>query len=264
MKSHPTAALSPFFVIALALLVLGCDHGQTAKETASDPSIVEDQPDEKETAAVNSDPEKNSHAENLDPRAGNPKSMYSEHAFRDAAFNGKMSVIQSVLESNMDVNAVDENGQTAFAMAAHGGHMEIVKLLIKHGAEIDRPDAVGITPLAMAAFNGHTEIVKLLIEKGADVNAADVQGNTPIVHASGGTVPETVQVLIDAEADIDVRFGDEKWTPLMMAAAEGSLECAKVLLKAGANQSVKDTDGETALDFAKEKGHTELIELLSP
>ncbi|MBR5213460.1 MAG: hypothetical protein IKV92_04270 [Akkermansia sp.] len=42
-------------------------------------------------------------------------------------------------------------------------------------------------------------------------------------------------------------------------------ECAEIirlLLEAGANPSVKDAAGKTALDYAEEKGYTATIQLL--
>ena len=47
-----------------------------------------------------------------------------------------------------------------------------------------------------------------------------------------------------------------------MAAAEGHLEVARVLLLNGAAVDTIDRDGDTAKKFAREKGHTAMLELL--
>ena len=42
----------------------------------------------------------------------------------------------------------------------------------------------------------------------------------------------------------------------------GQKDAAEALLKAGAKTNIKNLEGKTALDYAKEKGYTEIVELL--
>ena len=49
----------------------------------------------------------------------------------------------------------------------------------------------------------------------------------------------------------------------MFAAAEGQIDVVKKLLAHGAKTSLTDKDGDTASDFAAQKGHTEIVQLLS-
>jgi hypothetical protein len=55
--------------------------------------------------------------------------------------------------------------------------------------------------------------------------------------------------------------GDE--TALMLAAYGGHLKVVNYLLEKGADLSAKDDSGETALDKAKEKGHADIVTILS-
>ena len=48
----------------------------------------------------------------------------------------------------------------------------------------------------------------------------------------------------------------------MMAAAEGLTEVVRVLLLNGATVGTLDRDGDTAIKFATEKGHSEVLKLL--
>ncbi|MGB3863606.1 MAG: ankyrin repeat domain-containing protein [Candidatus Aminicenantaceae bacterium] len=54
----------------------------------------------------------------------------------------------------------------------------------------------------------------------------------------------------------------EQWTALMFAAGEGQLEVVQILLKHGADPSLKDVDGDTALVFAQRNGHAQVTGLL--
>jgi ankyrin repeat protein len=48
----------------------------------------------------------------------------------------------------------------------------------------------------------------------------------------------------------------------MTAAAEGQVDVVRCLLDHGADRSIKDADGDIALTFARQNGHTKVVELL--
>ena len=48
-----------------------------------------------------------------------------------------------------------------------------------------------------------------------------------------------------------------------MAAAHGYLAIVKRLLEGGAERTLRNKDGKTAIDYAREKGHSEVVALLS-
>jgi len=55
-----------------------------------------------------------------------------------------------------------------------------VKLLLEKGANIEAKDNDGDTALINAAIKGETEMVKLLLEKGANIEAKDNKGETAL------------------------------------------------------------------------------------
>ena len=105
-------------------------------------------------------------------------------------------------------------------------------------------------------------VAAYLLEQGATVDLKDNNGRTALLYASSGPYPETVGLLLRKGADINVQGKTEGFTALMMAAAEGETEVVRVLLLNGASVDVIDRDGDTAKKFAREKGHTEVLELL--
>lgn len=149
--------------------------------------------------------------------------------FFEAALNGDLEGIRSMLRLGMDVNVTEEEGRTA---------------------------------LMFAGYNGHTEIVKLLIERGAVVDLRDQADRTALLYAATGPFPESVKVLLEKGAKPNVIDNGEHFSPLMHAAAEGNLDVVKILLEFGADPVLKDVDGDTAESFARQKGHTEVVEYL--
>jgi len=82
------------------------------------------------------------------------------------------------------------------------------------------------------------------------------------MYAASGPYVETVRMLLDNKAKVDIQDGKEHWTALMFAAAEGQREVVQALLKAGANPSLRDIDGDTAANFARNNHHADVVKLL--
>lgn len=89
-----------------------------------------------------------------------------------------------------------------------------IEMWLKRGLKIDYVEPNKGTMLSWAALNGRTEMVDFFLKHGADVNLANATGQTP----------------------------------LMRAVWHGSIILS--LLKAGAQASLEDNYGNTALDYA--------------
>jgi ankyrin repeat protein len=146
--------------------------------------------------------------------------------------------------------------------AAFQGKLDLVEKLVTEGTSVNTTDPAKHTPLMWAAFNGHKEVVGYLIQQGATVDAKDESGRTALMYASSGPYAETVKLLLDKGADVNAQGKLEGFTALMTAAAEGQTKVVQVLLKHGADRTVKDKDGDTAESFARQKGHLTVAELL--
>ncbi len=57
----------------------------------------------------------------------------------------------------VNVDSVDEDGNTSLCYAAENGHLEVAKELMKMRANIKAKDGVGDTPVHKAAEGGHTK-----------------------------------------------------------------------------------------------------------
>ena len=106
-------------------------------------------------------------------------------------------------------------------------------------------------PLLLAAAGGWGDILSLLLFHGADVNASmgdyHSQRRTALMAATEAGQGEIVQELCRAGAGVNAPFTlRDGTTPLMMAAARGSVPLTTTLLGAGAlvNQGCTDAMGD--------------------
>jgi len=152
--------------------------------------------------------------------------------------------------------------EQALMEMAYNGKLSEVQQLVSAGVSVNAQDAELRTPLMWAAFNGHTAVVGFLLEKGAKVDAKDRNGRTALMYASSGPFKDTVELLLKKGADVDLQGTLEGFTALMTAAAEGQLEVVRLILAYGANPELKDVDGDTALSFAEQKGHSAVVKVL--
>jgi ankyrin repeat protein len=72
---------------------------------------------------------------------------------------------------------------------------------------------------------------------------------------------ETVRILIAQGADVNMAQAGG-YTPLHQAAAAGLVELTKSLLEAGAHPDVRCDQGKTPADYARERSHDGVVQLL--
>lgn len=89
---------------------------------------------------------------------------------------GDIGDVITALHNGADVNATNDDHNTALILACQFEHPEIVELLLKKGAYVDMVNADEETALICAITSGNSVIVKLLLKYGADVNIEDING----------------------------------------------------------------------------------------
>src|SRR5436190_23283981 len=148
------------------------------------------------------------------------------------------SILGLVLALSVGMNA--SIAEAPIADAAARGDRDTVKALLKNAADVNAAQGDGMTALHWAAMNGDADLAQMLIVAGANVKATTRLGTyTPLFLASQQGHPAVVQALIKAGAD--VKAGTPNGTsPLMVAAASGEVEAARLLIANGADVNGKD------------------------
>lgn len=89
-------------------------------------------------------------------------------ALLQAARAGNADTVRSLLASpNVDINGIDDHGNTPLIEAARFGHDDVVTALVIARADTKAKNNEGKTALTLAAEGGHDETVRILTQAGA-------------------------------------------------------------------------------------------------
>jgi ankyrin repeat protein len=205
-----------------------------------------------------------------------------------AAHRGMVNVTKALLDKHAanpsagEENWVDDasdEGVTPLLAAASEGHIAIVRQLLSTGkADVNAKDKEGTNALMAAAARGHLECIKELVAvKDIQVNEQNVDGHTALMFAyNGKNQVETLwerysQFISDAKLEKSATAGGEKdgiassadadvakkednvddggTGPLIQEALKNHTTLVDLLLKAGADTTLKDKEGHVAKDF---------------
>ena len=203
-----------------------------------------------------------------------------------------VEMVDLLIRGGARVTAKTREGVTPLQLAATNGSAAMIDRLLKAGAQVNEPlTAVRDTALMMAARTGTAAAIRVLLEAGADINAKETWGGTTsLMWAVSQGHAEAARMLIAAGADVNAKsnyvaaangrgfegrtpvgnrteakpeeFASGWLTPLMLAAREGNVELARILVGAGADVNATAGDGKTALALAIFNGNYDVASLL--
>jgi len=185
------------------------------------------------------------------------------------------------------------NNSSVLSIAGYFGNAPAMKVLLAHDAPIVCDDE-GSNPLHVGAFSPNPWVTQILLDHGVNPDAFCYVGATALAMTSiCNADPSHAERMLKAKADPNLAGSSEgclhsmlswgskkkvamgsaselEWnlavanngTPLHLAAINGSLEIAKLLLAYGANPDATWGDDQlTAKDLAQMRAHQDIVEL---
>ena len=151
-------------------------------------------------------------------------------------------------------------GNTALHCAINANNATILTVLLQAGLSPDSLNDYYRTPLHLAAIPGNAKLLTILLNHDAKCDEKDRWLETPLQIAHHNRHLECAVILIEAGA---VPTSPSMIQSLFFAAVElGRLAAVSKLIERGADLSVKNMLGQTALQMAKEAGKGEIVQML--
>ncbi|KAF1778865.1 Ankyrin repeat-containing domain [Phytophthora cactorum] len=150
-----------------------------------------------------------------------------DSALHEAVYSGQLEAARALVEANpsANVNKRNQSGWTPMMAAAHRNFVDIVELLVWKGASLNLKTNDGRTALHIAAEEGHTEVIRFLLSRGALVDTPDRMHRTPLMMAAYRGHKDAVQLLLDSGASL-VRTDKMDQTPLEVALSNSKIDVA--------------------------------------
>ncbi|KAG9129207.1 hypothetical protein Leryth_006406 [Lithospermum erythrorhizon] len=177
----------------------------------------------------------------------------------NAAYNGDLQLLKSLIRAGADPNNKDYDDRTPLHLAASRGFEDVTIFLIQEGVQNDTKDNFGMTPLLEAIKNGHDRVASLLVKEGAPLMIDNTGSFLCSLVIKGDS--DFLRRLLAHGIDPNSKDYDQR-TPLHVAASQGLLQMAKLLVEAGASVLVKDRWGHTPVQEAINSGNKIMIKLL--
>jgi len=214
-----------------------------------------------------------------------------------ASLNGSAAMIEKLLKNGADANDPGPQGETPLMLVARTGNLDAIRLLLDYHADVNAKDKLrGTTALMWAIDQSHPEAVKLLIEHGAAVSVATYNdtrnsrnnlantvtqrlrssfgvlgkrgpgndGTPPLPEGAAAPKAPAAPTQPNGEDEVVSFFRRPAkkdgggLTPLVYAARENCVECARILVEAGADVNQRTFYGWTPLLAATQNRHYKL------
>ncbi|KAL9636664.1 MAG: hypothetical protein Q9164_002683 [Protoblastenia rupestris] len=187
-------------------------------------------------------------------------SKYPSSLLALAARNGHLSIVQSLIDTNVSLDSTWE-GSCPLHYAVEQGHEDIVNVLLKNRANPNLVDPNKCAPLHLACNNQDLDIVQQLIVAKSSVDIEDEDGRRALHISVELGHFEAVKLLLTHNVDLECRTNSGN-TPLHLAAKNGHLNIVELLLKHKVQADLENEEGCTPLLLAAMGGHNKILELL--
>jgi ankyrin repeat protein len=188
-----------------------------------------------------------------------------------ACEQGLAGIVERLLDLDANPALTDKDGNTPLILAIVHGHAAAAEKLLSQKAQVVALDVQSAGSLRSAIMRaserGMVAMVEKLLSMGAKVGLKDKYGKTALILALENSHEAVAEILLPQTAQagaLDVQgtgYLDRK-SALMISSKLGLSSTAEKLLRLHANAKLKDSQGKTALDLARENGHEACVSLL--
>jgi uncharacterized protein len=186
-----------------------------------------------------------------------------------AAQRGDAQAVKRLLTAGASPDAHDDRGRTALTMAAIGDHVAAAELLVAAGANPDPQDDQRNNALLVTGETGSVAMLRVVLRARPELTRTNRFGGTALIPAADrGHLAYVQELLKTTKVDVN-HINHLGWTALLEAVILGDggpahTEIVRALLAHGADRTLADRAGVTALAHARQRGYTQMVRLLTP
>jgi len=184
----------------------------------------------------------------------------------DYVQQGNLSHVKNLVNSS-NVNTLNAQQENLLLIATRNNNLPMAKLLIEKGANPNQQDRINDNAFLYTGVSGNAAMAKLFIENGARFDLYNRYNGTALIPAAERGHVELVR-LLSATPNFPINHVNRLgWTALMEAVVLGDgskryVEIVQILLNAGADKTIADSNGVSALQHAEKKGFKKIADLL--
>jgi ankyrin repeat protein len=185
----------------------------------------------------------------------------------DAAARGDAAEIEQLIAQGEKPNIQDANSRTPLHVAAFLRRQDAARALLRLGANPNALDAQRYDIATIAAVNNDLEMLKIALAGGGDARAiTGPYHDTALIAAAHRGHVDIVRTLIAAKAPLN-HVNDPGRTALLEAVVLGNggrnhTATVEALVEAGADVTLPDRHGTTALQHARTRGYSQIARIL--
>lgn len=127
----------------------------------------------------------------------NHKTDTDSTPLRAACFDGRLDIVQYLVNHKADVNLPNAYNNTCLMISSYKGHCDVVEYLLQNGAKPNDQANCKATSLHYASECGHLEICEMLLDYGGDIGIKNEYGMTAVITAAERTKEDVVEMFCD-------------------------------------------------------------------
>jgi len=183
-----------------------------------------------------------------------------------AAQNGDPDRVAVALRAGARIEARDEHRRTALLLASTFDRVDVARVLVAMGGDPDALDDRHDTPWLVTGVTGSVAMLEVLLPADPDLSIRNRFGGVSVIPASERGHVDYVRRVVRTGIDVN-HVNDLGWTALLEAVILGDgsrpyQQIVRTLLAAGADASIADSEGTTALQHAESSGQQAVARIL--
>ena len=208
----------------------------------------------------------------------------------EAVSSKDIGVVKSLLAEGANINFhAKKNGYTPLMFSIQANNLDVAKYLIMKGANPSATTSNGMNALHLAAILGNTAAIEMMLDTNVDLNAKDINGKKFYDYLTKKEIPIVVNQIYSLQDDANkslllfsnigmkegiifalqkganVNCKDELTgdTPLINSIINEDGSILVLLLRFGADMSIKNNSHKNAHDIAEENKSNKLLRILN-